>query len=335
MFITARPAAVRSLLIAFAALALGVAASARHPQPAGAVAVQDSDVPYGIGSWDADAFGNHRAVIRVSAPAGAVFVHIPWRRPDAKPEDRHLIVVDGQSGGRILNVERIRVTREYGDLVFEAPSAGDYFVYYLPNTGTGRANYPTVTYPAPQPTADPEWLTQHGLDGRNARTWTPGSMPAATVVEFQAIDPLHSFFPMQVVATQGEVADLLARQPAAPFFVFAEDRTRPIKMADGPAAAVGEARRRRPVLGRGDARRVLPVPARAVRGAAGSGRRQGHLQRPDATRRRRDRLVRLHLHQPRRRRFRGAALHARAVGVEGTGPGDLVRRAGARSGASR
>ena len=231
MFITSRSASVRTVLIAFAALALGAAASARSPQPAGAVAVQDSDVPHGIGSWDADAFGNHRAVIRVSAPAGAVFVHIPWRRPDAKPEDRHLIVVEGQSGGRILNVERIRITREYGDLVFEAPSAGDYFVYYLPNTGTGRANYPTVTYPAPQPTADPAWLKKHGLDGRNAGTWTPGSMPAASVVEFQAIEPLHSFFPMQVVATQGEVADLLARQPAAPFFVFAEDRTRPIKMA--------------------------------------------------------------------------------------------------------
>ncbi len=36
---------------------------------------------------------------------------------------------------------------------------------------------------------------------------------------------------MQVVATRAEVAALEAQQPAAPFFVFAEDRTRPIKMA--------------------------------------------------------------------------------------------------------
>jgi len=231
MFFTARSAAVRPLLVALAAVALGAAASARHSQSAGAVAAQDSDVPYGIGSWDADTFGNHRAVLRVAAPADAVFAHIPWRRPDAKPEDRHLVVVDGQSGGRILNVERMRITRDFGDLVFEAPSAGDYFVYYLPNTGTGRANYPTVTYPAPQPTADLAWSKKHRLDARNAGTWTSGSLPAATVIEFQAIEPLHSFFPMQVVATQVEVADLLARQPAAPFLVFAEDRTRPIKMA--------------------------------------------------------------------------------------------------------
>ena len=36
---------------------------------------------------------------------------------------------------------------------------------------------------------------------------------------------------MQVVATRAEVAALESQQPAAPFFVFAEDRTRPIKMA--------------------------------------------------------------------------------------------------------
>ncbi len=109
--------------------------------------VQDSDVPYGIGSWDADTFGNHRAVLRVAAPADAVFAHIPWRRPDAKPEERHLIVVEGRSGGRMLNVERIRIGRESGDLVFEAPSAGDYYVYYLPNIGAGRSNYPDGDVP--------------------------------------------------------------------------------------------------------------------------------------------------------------------------------------------
>ena len=197
----------------------------------GVVPVQDSDVPYGIGSWDADVFGNHRVVLRVTAPAGAVFAHIPWRRPDSRPEDRHLIVVEGTSGGRVLNVERIKITRDYGDLVFEAASAGDYYVYYLPNTGTGRSNYPTVTYPGPQATADLAWLKQHGLDARGADAWTPRGMPVATVVEFQAIEPLHSFFPMQVAASGAEVAELEARHPSAPFLVFAEDRTRPIKMA--------------------------------------------------------------------------------------------------------
>ncbi len=251
MMTHARPSAVRFLLAAAAALVLVVSMSARQSRESGVVWASDrlnqphalrtspadtgmdenADVPYTIGTWDADRFGNHRAVVRVAAPAGAVFVHIPWRRPDATPEGRHLIVVEGASGSQILNVERVRITREFGDLVFEAPSAGDYFVYYLPNTITGRSNYPTVTYPPPEPTADVVWLRRHGLDPRPAASWAPGAMPVAAVVEFQAIEPLHSFFPMQVVATKSEVADLLARQPAAPFLVFVEDRTRPIKMA--------------------------------------------------------------------------------------------------------
>ena len=269
----------------------------------GSVPVQDSDVPYGIGSWDADAFGNHRAVLRVGAPAGAVFAHIPWRRPDAKPEDRHLIVVEGRSGGRILNVERIRIGRDSGDLVFEAPSAGDYYVYYLPNSGTGRSNYPTVTYPAPQATADLAWLKTHGLDARDAASWTPGLLPVAAVVEFQSIDPLHSFFPMQVVATRAEVTALETQQPAAPFFVFAEDRTRPIKMAsDLPLRWVRQGRGRA-LHGRRHARRVLSLPVGGVRGPPGPGRRHGRLQRPEAEGRRRPRRVRVHLPQSRRRRF--------------------------------
>jgi hypothetical protein len=99
------------------------------------VAIKDSDVPYGLGSWDADVFGNHRAVVRVAEAADAVFVHIPWRRRDQKPGDKNVIVVEGRSGSRVLNVERIRVEREFGELVFDAPSAGDYFVYYLPYVG--------------------------------------------------------------------------------------------------------------------------------------------------------------------------------------------------------
>ena len=231
MFITARPAAVRSLLIAFAALALGAADSARSPQPAGAVGVQDSAAPYAhrlVGRrcvWEPP--GGYPRV----GPGGGGFVHIPWRRPDAKPEDRHLVVVDGHSGGRILNVERMGSPASTATSCSRPRRRATTSPTTCRATGTGRANYPTVTTRPRNRRPIPAWLKKHGLDGRNAGTWTPGSMPAASVVEFQAIEPLHSFFPMQVVATQDEVAGLLARQPAAPFFVFAEDRTRPIKMA--------------------------------------------------------------------------------------------------------
>ncbi len=88
-----------------------------------AAPIQDADVPYGVGSWDADKYGNHRAVVRVTAAAPAVRVHLPWRRPDLDPDKKNIVVVQGSSGGRVLNVARVAVTRESGDLVFEAPSA--------------------------------------------------------------------------------------------------------------------------------------------------------------------------------------------------------------------
>lgn len=195
-------------------------------------ATSDADVPYGIGSWDAEAFGNHRVVVRVPEAASAVRAHLPWRRWDQQPERKHLMVVEGRTGGRVLNVARLDITREYGDIAFEAPSAGEYFVYYLPNVMSGRINYPTVTYPEPEDTADRGWLERHRLMPADVagRNWEV--LPQASVVEIQAIEALHSFFPMQVIATRDEVSALMATHPSSAFLVFPEDRSNPIKMPD-------------------------------------------------------------------------------------------------------
>jgi tetratricopeptide (TPR) repeat protein len=200
-----------------------------------AAPVKDADVPYGIGTWDADVYGNHRAVVRASAPAAAVRVHVPWRRWDQHPDRKQLVVVQAAGDHRILNVVRVSITREAGDLVFEAPSAGDYYVYYLPNVGSGRSNYPKVTYPEPEDTADAAWIAAQRLTSAEltANTWR--TLPEADVVEFQAIDPLNSVYPMLVIATRDETAALAAANPGAPYLVFPEDRLNPIKMpADLP-----------------------------------------------------------------------------------------------------
>ncbi len=190
------------------------------------------EIPYSTGTWDADSLGNHRVVLRVESPSAAVQAHIPWRRRDFQPERKNLLVFDARTGARILNLVRLDITREYGDLAFEAPSAGTYFVYYLPNAGAGRSNYPKVTYPEPESTADDRWIVRQSLDRVNlaSRTWQ--KLPRASVTEFQSIDALNSFFPMEVIATGAEVADLQAKNPRAPYLVFPEDRTRPIKMTD-------------------------------------------------------------------------------------------------------
>jgi len=70
-----------------------------------------------------------------------VWAHIPWRRRDAEPERKNVIVVEGRSGGRVSNVLPLDLKQSEGDILFQAPEAGTYFVYYMPYTSKGR-NYP-------------------------------------------------------------------------------------------------------------------------------------------------------------------------------------------------
>ncbi len=203
-------------------VALAVMVVTAHPAAA-------QSAPYRIGQWTADSFGNHRAVVAVSGAAPAVWAHLPWRRPDAHPVQKDIWVVDAQSGQRVMNVLRGSIDREAGDIAFEPTSGpGEYYVYYLRYTGTVTSSYPKLTYPGPDSTASSTWL---GLFDPGAIT----RLPQARLVAFEAADTLDSFYPMQVIATATETAQLLARSPGSPFLVFPEERTHPIVMpADLP-----------------------------------------------------------------------------------------------------
>jgi hypothetical protein len=61
-------------------------------------------------------------VVLVGAPGEVARIDIPWRRRDADPANRHLIVTDA-AGQRIANVVRVLVNRERAELLFE-PAAG-------------------------------------------------------------------------------------------------------------------------------------------------------------------------------------------------------------------
>ncbi len=210
--------------------ALAAQTGIRIPAAPGARAA----IPYTTGTWDANALGNHRVVLEVDASADAVRARIPWRRRDTNPEKKNLLVFDAQSGARVTNVVRERITREDGALVFQPTSGkGRYFVYYLPNVGSGRSNYPKVAYPEPENTAAPEWLSKHGLPEATAALGQKSrALPLARVAEFQAIDDLNSFFPMEVIATASETKMLLARNWTVSYLVFPEDRRFPIRMTD-------------------------------------------------------------------------------------------------------
>lgn len=220
------------LLVAAASLTAGLAA--RSPVCARSSAARPAPpIPYTTGSWDADTLGNHRAVVEVAAAADAVRVTIPWRRRDAAPDKKNLIVIDGQTGARVTNVLRVSITREAGEIVFQPVSGkGRYFVYYLPYAGTGRSNYPKVIYPEPEQTARPDWLATYADAGspQTPGASRAGTLPAARVVEFQSIDELNSFFPMEVIATEAETRALLAQHPSEAYLVFPEDRRYPIRM---------------------------------------------------------------------------------------------------------
>lgn len=218
-------------LVALAIFAAAPAAGPDSPAP-------PDEVSWGVGNWDPDTgLGNHRAVVRVGREAAgsrAVRVTVPWRRRDAEPEKKGVIVVDAASGERVGNVFPLKVGREYGDFVFEPGAApGDYFFYYMPYRPEGRKNYPNVKYESPTVTAEPAWLKTLGLDAGN--TAAPErqleKLPRARTVEVQSCDDFSAFHPMEVIASAAETARLLERFPE-PFLIFPEDRRYSIRMSD-------------------------------------------------------------------------------------------------------
>ena len=181
------------------------------------------DIPRGTGSWDPETFGNHRAVLRVASAAEAVHVLVPWRRRDAAPEKKGVILIDAKTGQRIANILARSVGRESGEFVFEpASGAGDYYLYFMPYRLAGSRNYPNAVYSAPQDTADAGWAARVPASG----------LPEARVIGIESVDEFSGFTPMEVIATAEETRALLAAHPAEPFLLFPEDRSLSIRMAD-------------------------------------------------------------------------------------------------------
>ncbi len=184
-------------------------------------------------TWDPDSgLGNHRAVVMVKQVAGAVFVHLPWRRPDSNPEKKKILVVEARSGKFINNVWPLKVDNNCGDFVFEASQApGEYYFYYLPYKMEGK-NYPVVTYLAPDYQPEKTWLERHVPDSGDSSKSKPSSLPQAELVAFEDVDDFSRFFPMEVIATSEEAAKITEAFKNEPFLVFPEDREHPVRMFD-------------------------------------------------------------------------------------------------------
>lgn len=134
--------------------------------------------------------------------------------------------MDAATGERITNVCRFTIDREQGEVVFQPQTVpGEYYIYYLKNVMSGSPYYPTVNYPAFENTASADWVKKNKLSGKKAP-----ALPAAKVVQFQAINELNSFYPMEVIATSNETARLLKEHPGEKYILFTEDRKFPIRM---------------------------------------------------------------------------------------------------------
>ncbi|EDY20451.1 conserved hypothetical protein [Chthoniobacter flavus Ellin428] len=218
-------------------------------------------VPRGIAKFGTDEwnpiYGNHRAVVEVKEAGDAVLAYLPWRRRDAHPEGKNILVVDAKSGKVIANRVIVTCNKEYGEVAFQPTEGpGQYFLYYLPPVNDGnafqwpRSSFPITRYPTPTQTASAEWLAKNKLTTDDLRTlpvrrygqdpvlggsWR--KLPSAELVEFQSLkdataDDWNSFYPMEVISTFAERTQLRDRCRFRPFILFPENRRYPIRMTD-------------------------------------------------------------------------------------------------------
>jgi hypothetical protein len=180
-------------------------------------------IPYTSGNkgWNEDSLGNHRAVIVFNGDGKVAKVVVPWRRNDAGPAQKRIIIQDAKTGAKIWNLRTGIIDNEKGEIWFEPLSGkGQYYIYYMPYRNEGRSNYPKGVYLPVENNASAAWL-----DGINSLM-----KPNTSVKEIQSIDEFNSFFPMEVIATANETADLIARSGRTDYIVFPEDRMFPVKM---------------------------------------------------------------------------------------------------------
>jgi hypothetical protein len=136
------------------------------------------------------------------------------------PQDKEILIYAAKGNQPVRNVIRVEIGREAGRIIFEpVAGAGDYYVYYLPFKSSG-GSYPKVNYLKPADRAEAGWKAAHS---------NPTGLQKAKAIEMQSIKPLHSFYPMEVIATVKETEQLLSKAKAE-VVLFPEVREYPIRM---------------------------------------------------------------------------------------------------------
>lgn len=192
---------------------------------------QAQTLKYTIGDWNADTLGNHRAVVKVNGKSDAVLAHIDWRRRDHRPEKIDVILVEASTGKRVNNVFRANINREFGELIFQAPSAGKYYFYYMPHK-MSKGNYPKVKYNEPIDLAENDWVRKYKFDKTPLSAEQLAKFQHIAATEIQSIDMFNSFYPMEVIASKSETDLLRKKNVGSSFLIFPEYREYSIRMTD-------------------------------------------------------------------------------------------------------
>ena len=192
-------------------------------------------VTFEAGNWTPDleagskgqSLGNHRAVVEIGSGVATTSdtplrVTIPWRRHDPNPAGKAVVVVDAATNQPVKNAFAARVEPASGDVVFQANQGSNtYYVYYMPWQTTG-GSYPKVTYLSSVVEPDPAWAAA-------ARRQPLEGLPRATTTRIQSITAFHSFFPMELIATEAETQRFMQAAPNG-WRVVPEHRDYPVRM---------------------------------------------------------------------------------------------------------
>ncbi len=169
--------------------------------------------------WNPDSLGNHRVLVLVKTKGDVAKVIIPWRRRDENPQEKNIVVVDGQTNRLVKNVKAENISREKGIIYFQPTSGpGKYYVYYMSYHLKGTF-YPQTFYKKPSENPSEKWLSKINHAAINA-----------IATELQSVDAFNSFYPMEVIATEKETNALIAKNAGKDYLVFPEDRMHPIRM---------------------------------------------------------------------------------------------------------
>ena len=156
---------------------------------------QELKYTYVDNAWDADSLGNHRVLVTYNGDGNIAKVLIPWRRRDANPEGKKIIVEDALSHRLIQNVMAKNISPASGEVYFEPVSGrGEYYIYYMPFKNMGSTYYPKSVYLPPAEAASADWLSAIKLD----------MQPNAVATAMQSTDAFNSNYPMEIVATEKE-----------------------------------------------------------------------------------------------------------------------------------